>query len=264
MQQEYHREWHDQWARFNDDASLLFFDWLKPRTLADFRNKTVLDAGCGPGHHIRHIAPVAKHVWGIDLNTPDIAQERLSDLDNVSILQGDIAHYQPEILYDVVYCIGVIHHTDNPDATFENLKKCVQPGGLLIIWCYSYEGNMLVRKIVEPLRRRVFRHLPRRVLEALAWILTALMYPVIYTVYLLPLTFMPFYEYFQNFRKLSFRRNLLNVFDKLNAPQTRFITHAQIEGWFNPNDFRDVAICRYKGVSWHGSGIVKAPTQLGD
>ena len=61
----------------------------------------------------------------------------------------------------------------------------------------------------------------------------------------------------QNFRRLSFRRNVLNVFDKLNAPQTEFISRDRVERWFDPRLFDDVAITPYRGVSWRASGTVR-------
>ena len=58
-------------------------------------------------------------------------------------------------------------------------------------------------------------------------------------------------------RKLGFKRNNLNVFDKLNAPQTIFIKRDTIKEWFNPNEFSDVHISPYKGVSWRAAGSLK-------
>lgn len=255
--QEKHPEWNYQWSRHIDDVASLFLDWIAPRTLEDFQNKYVFDAGCGPGHHIRLVAPVATHVTGMDLNTADIASVKLSDLKNVTLLQGDIALYRPEKLYDVVYCIGVIHHTDDPDQTFANLKRMCRKGGLLIVWCYSREGTELVWRVVEPLRKLFFNKLSRDLVELIARIVTALLYAPVFTIYLLPVRSLPFYEYFQNFRRLSYKRNLLNVFDKLNAPQTNFIAREQIEDWFNVRQFEDVSITPYEGVSWRASGYIK-------
>ena len=71
---------------------------------------------------------------------------------------------------------------------------------------------------------------------------------------------MPYHGYFKNFRRLSFDRNVLNVFDKLNAPQTHFITREQCERWFNAGDFEpaSISIRRYAGVSYSLSGVKKA------
>jgi hypothetical protein len=127
----------------------------------------------------------------------------------------------------------------------------------VIVWCYSHEGNFWNRTLVEGCKRAIIFHLPRSVVMGIAWVLTALCYLPIYTVYLLPLKALPFFEYFQNWRKLSFKRNLLNVFDKLNAPQTEFITRERIGNWFSPAVFDNIHISPYKGVSWRGSGTKK-------
>ena len=250
-------EWSYQWSHYEDDAPSLFHDWIRPNTLDDFRAKRVLDAGCGPGHHCRIAASVAAHVTGVDLNTSALARERLSDLENVSFLEADIATLESEELFDVVYCIGVIHHTDDPDATFENLRRLCRPGGRVIVWCYSREGNALVRLIVEPLRRLFLSRTSRGFIRGISMVATALLYPLVYTLYLLPLESLPYHEYFRNFRRLGWQRNVLNVFDKLNAPQTQFISRERVESWFRPERFEDVSIEPYRGVSWRASGTVR-------
>jgi hypothetical protein len=133
-----------------------------------------------------------------------------------------------------------------------------KPGGRVIIWTYSAEGNALVRFLVEPARRLFLRHLPRSWLVWLARVLTALMYPIVYTIYRLKaLRFLPYYEYFVNFRRLSYERNVLNVFDKLNAPQTKFTTLAKCHEWFSENRFEKdtIRVSRYAGVSYTLTGI---------
>ncbi len=250
-------EWHEQWSMLQDDEEFLFADWILPVKLEDFKGKTVLECGCGGGQHTSYVAPYASHHTAVDLNTPDLAQQRNKDRTNITYKEADIAKMDLGEQFDFVFSIGVVHHTDDPDATFENMKKHTKSGGKTIVWVYSKEGNWMVEKIVEPIRKTFLRKMSRGGLLVLSRITTALMYIPIYTIYLLPLTFLPFYEYFQNFRKLSFYRNVLNVFDKLNAPQVQFITRERIGKWFNENDFKDIHISAYKGVSWRGSGTKK-------
>ncbi|MFA6028506.1 MAG: class I SAM-dependent methyltransferase [Elusimicrobiota bacterium] len=255
--QELHPGWVEQWSRFKDDSLFLFKEWLFPNTLEDLRGKRVLDAGAGHGHHMRMTAPYAREVVGVDLNTPEIARSETADLPNCRVVQGDLARVSFPEPFDVVYCIGVIHHTDDPDRTFANLKTLTKAGGRLIVWCYSREGNWLNRVPLETLKRWVLLRLPAGVLVALAWVLTLLLYPVVWTVYLLPLRFLPYYEYFGNFRILPLRKNVQNAFDKLIAPQTFFIPREQVERWFSSGEFADVHVSPYKGVSWRCSGTKK-------
>jgi SAM-dependent methyltransferase len=254
-------EWAEQWTLFRDDERFLFDEWILPRTIEDFRGKTVLECGCGGGQHTEFVSDVAKHVTAVDLNTAELTKARLAARGNVRIVEADIAALDLKESFDVVFSIGVIHHTDDPDRTFAAMLRHCRPGGLVIVWTYSAEGNALVRYIVEPLRRLVLARMPRTILVRLSELITALLYPVVYTVYIPRWTsFLPYHEYFRNFRRLGFRRNVLNVFDKLNAPQTHFTTLETCHGWFNPEDFEpgSIAVRRYAGVSYSLSGVRRA------
>ena len=251
-------QWLEQWQIFRDDELFLFVDWIYPNRLEDFRGKNVLEAGCGGGQHTGFVAPYADHVVAVDLNAIEVAKKRNSGLNNVEYIEADISEMSLGKTFDVVFSIGVIHHTDDPNRTVRNLIEHVKPGGRFIVWVYSKEGNWIAENIVERARKLFLRKLSTTYLLRLSQLLTALMYPPIYTIYMLPLGFLPYYEYFCNFRKLSFRRNTLNVFDKLNAPQVQFIDRARVLNWFEDERFGDVHLASYKGVSWQASGTLKS------
>jgi SAM-dependent methyltransferase len=256
-------EWHKQWTMFRDDERFLFTEWIAPVTLEDFRGKSVLEAGCGGGQHTSFIAPFASSVTAVDLNTCDLARERTAGLGNITFVEADIATMDLGRQFDVVMCIGVIHHTDDPDRTFENLYRHCRPGGRMVIWTYSSEGNGMVRYLVEPLRKAFLRRLPRKAVSAVSAVVTTLLYPPVFTIYKIPfLRFLPYYEYFGNFRRLSFRRNVLNVFDKLNAPQVKFTTLAKCAEWFSADRFdpESISVRKYAGVSYSLSGVRKRGT----
>jgi SAM-dependent methyltransferase len=177
--------------------------------MKDFEGKRVLDAGCGHGHHLLMVAPFIKEGIGVDLNTAQIAAEETSHVKNISIMEGDIALVDFPEPFDVVYCVGVIQHTDHPDKTFANLKRLTKKGGTLIIWAYSHEGNFLNRTFLEWIKQLLINHLPSDVNLALAVIITVILYPFIWSIYLLPLKkVLPFYDYFAIFRRLPFLKNM--------------------------------------------------------
>lgn len=251
-------EWQYQWENFEETEEFLFRHWIQPRTLDDFVGKRVLDAGCGRGQDMRRVAAVAKYVVGLDLNSAHVARELLADVPNVEIHEADIATYEPDEPFDAIYCLGVIDHTDNPDATFANFDRITKPGGLIIVWVWSAEGNRLAQRVIEPVRARFLAKRSRRFVAQLARVLTAVLCVPVYTVYRLPIPQLPYYRYFKNFRRMPFERNALNVFDKLNAPYTEFISRERLNRWFDPGRFEDVQLVHYNGVSWCASGRKRA------
>ncbi len=261
MAQHKQSEWYEQWKYFADEERFLFADWVYPHSLEDFRNKDVLECGCGGGQHTSFVAPYARSVTAVDLNTVELARERNKNYSNVKFIENDIATMDLGRQFDIVFSIGVVHHTDDPDRTVRNLKRHLKPGGRLILWVYSHEGNFLARNAVEPIRKKFLKNAERTNLLIASRIITAHLYIPVYTAYLLPLKFLPYYGYFKNFRKLSFQRNCLNVFDKLNAPQVEFIRRERVEKWFSPEEFVNVHISAYRGVSWRGSGTKKSLQQ---
>lgn len=255
-QQQKQKEWFDQWSMLQDDELFLFQDWISPLTLQDFKGASVLECGCGGGQHTSFVAPYAESVTAVDLNTVALAKERNASFSHVEFVEDDLAKMKLGRKFDIVFSVGVIHHTDNPDESFRNISSHAKPGGKVVVWVYSKEGNWLVANLVEPFRKLFLAKLNRKFLLIFSGAITFALYLPVFTVYLLPLKFLPYFEYFGNFRRMSFYRNLLNVFDKLNAPQVDFISADRIRGWYRKAGLEDVVIKPYKGVSWTGYGIV--------
>tara|TARA_B100000686_G_C16672635_1_gene907359 strand:+ start:380 stop:1150 length:771 start_codon:yes stop_codon:yes gene_type:complete len=248
------KEWYEQFKLYQDNELFLFKDWIYPATLEDFRGKDVLECGCGEGQHTSFISPYAKSVTAIDLNTIKIAKERNKNFNNINFTEGDIADIKLKKKFDIVFSVGVIQHTDNPEKTVKNLIEHTMSGGKLIMWVYSKEGNFLVEYLVEPIRKIFLTKIPRKSLVLLSKLITCLMYLPIYSIYLLPLDFLPFFQYFKNFRKMSFMRNSYNVFDKLNAPQVQFISKSRALNWLPKDKFFNISISEYAGTSWRICG----------
>jgi len=208
----------------------------------------------GGGQHLKFIASYCKYALGVDLNTSEIARKNNKYNKNIKIVEGDITTIKLNRKFDIVYSIGTLHHTNNPTKAFNNIKKFVKKGGKLIIWVYSWEGNFFNRILLEHTKKIIFSRLGEKKLWILSIIITAMAYIPVYSIYLLPLNFIPFYDYFKNFRKMDFGMNHLNIYDKLNAPRTFFIKRATIEKWFNKDEFTNIHVSHYKGVSWRTSG----------
>jgi SAM-dependent methyltransferase len=250
-------QWHaftEQHEQFGDE----FREWLYPVTPDDLRGKRVLDAGCGKGRHVFLAADFgAEHIVGLDLSSAvDVARRQTSHLAMADIVQGDLL--TPPLVegtFDLVYSIGVVHHVPDPGKAIEVLARCVRPGGVLHVWVYGYEGNALVRRLVDPVRRILARYVPPGTVRAWtlppAVVLTAL-------ARLLrrigPVPLLPYQAYLRRLGGYSVHHIWTIIYDQLMAPTTHYVKCGDLEGWFRSAGLTNVRIRNSRGMSWTATG----------
>lgn len=65
-----------------------------------------------------------------------------NQVNNVKFVNDDIFNDQiREKYFDVVWCSGVLHHTENPKKGFKIIKKWAKKNGLVIIGLYNFYGR---------------------------------------------------------------------------------------------------------------------------
>jgi SAM-dependent methyltransferase len=159
-----------QWNRYDvarteeDEATFEAKTGVHPRDLA---GRLVLDAGCGGGRYSRLVGSHGAKVLGVDLSTAvDKASALCAELPNVQIAQADLLDLPvAESAFDLVFSIGVLHHTPDPRRAFAQIAKRVKPGGRLSVWLYR--KNTLPQEWLNSGVRAVTTRLPARVLEPL-------------------------------------------------------------------------------------------------
>ncbi len=130
--------------RWNWLAAYNFCTGRKP----DRKDIRILDAGCGTGvgtEYLVHLNPLAQ-VTGIDISsgTLQVAQERCrrSKADRVEFKQlslYDVGQLPGE--FDLINCVGVLHHLEDPLRAIQNLALKLAPGGLLHVFVYGELGR---------------------------------------------------------------------------------------------------------------------------
>ena len=260
-----------QWQEFvelYDQYEAQFLDWIHPVSPDFFRDKVVLDAGCGNGRHAFYAARYgSREIVAMDFSDAvETAYANVGKLPNAHVVQGDI--YHPPFArgeaggpFDFIYSIGVLHHLPDPEAGFQSLVRFVRPGGAIFAWVYGHENNGLVHGFINPLRKNLTTRIRPSVLPIIAWPMSVVMQALVKGVYR-PLHPTPLFkrlpsaEYLYSLSSFSFRRNYNIVFDHLVAPVAFYLRRDEFEGWFQHGDLRDVRISWRNQNSWRGFGRV--------
>lgn len=157
-----------QWNRYDvarteeDEATFEAKTGVSPRDLA---GKLVMDAGCGGGRYAKILGDAGAKVVGVDLSSAvDKAAELCAGLDDVQIVQGDLLDPPvAEAAFDLVFSIGVLHHSPDPRRAFAEIARRVKPGGRLAVWLYR--RNTPPQEWLNSGLRALTSRLPARVLE---------------------------------------------------------------------------------------------------
>lgn len=218
-----------------------FEDWFTPLSRVDVEGKRVLELGCGNASLLTHMTSWRPaYIEGVDLGESVLSANRnmgASGHQNWRVVQGDLTTHSSDG-FDFVYCIGVLHHLKDPKLGLDSVVRNTLPGGRFHCWVYGYEGNAVVRLIVEPLRMIASR---------LPWWFTKyfISTPAVapYYVYakalrglsaVLPrgaLDWLPLYEYSQWIAQRGFLFFRHVAFDQLVTPQTVYVRKGEIDGW---------------------------------
>lgn len=129
-----------------------------PRDLA---GKLVLDVGCGMGRYAEIATRWGASVVGIDLSLAvEAAAENLPDR-QAAFLQADLFNlpFAPGS-FDIIYSLGVLHHTPNCEQAFKTLPPLLKPGGRIAIWLYSgyqkwYRMSDVYRKVTRRMSPKI-------------------------------------------------------------------------------------------------------------
>jgi SAM-dependent methyltransferase len=159
-----------QWNRYDvardeeDEAVFAVKTGVDPREL---KGLLVLDAGCGGGRYARLVGRQGARVVGIDLSAAvEKAAALCADWPEVTIVQADLLELPlAEAAFDLVFSIGVLHHSPDPRRAFAQVAARVKPGGRLAVWLYR--KNTPPQEAINASLRAVTTRLPTRVLEPL-------------------------------------------------------------------------------------------------
>jgi uncharacterized protein YbaR (Trm112 family)/SAM-dependent methyltransferase len=162
-----------EWNELNFDS--FFVNWREHvvgrnfGSLDYFEDRVILECGSGSGMHARWMLENgARRVVSLELShsVDGILRKNLAGLEDRSlVVQCDIAEAPiRKGSADVIYCINVVQHTEDPQRTTQRLYELLGPSSELYINYYWREEKMpLGFHFRELMRQHVFGNLPNRV-----------------------------------------------------------------------------------------------------
>jgi SAM-dependent methyltransferase len=202
----------------------------------DIKDKLVLDVGCGMGRFADVVSRWGGQVVGIDLSLAvEAAHANLAGRENVRILQADLFRLPlRQGTFDIVYSIGVLHHTPDCEKAFRQLPRFLKPGGRIAIWVYGPMGPWV--KFADFYRRFTVR-MPPRLLHALCRVAIPLYY-----LYRIPGVGRLFWNVFPASVHLSPAWRVLDTFDWYSPRYQSKHTYPEVYRWFISEGLVDIEL----------------------
>ena len=254
-----------EWQSFSDHLPSFRenFRWyLEPLPEARLEGAAVLDAGCGMGRHTRHFLEARAHVLALDASVAvDVAARNNPDGDALFV-QGDLLHLPvaPEA-FDLVCCLGVLHHLEDTVGGLARLVRAVRRGGWILVYLYHDPGEQAAWKgallSLVTAARRVTTRLPMRPLRLLTWLLAAGLWAAYVGPATLlarskhlsvPLRALPLGQYVD----YPFRVLWNDQFDRFSAPLEKRFRRAEVDALMAGAGLEDVRILG--GYGWRAAG----------
>ena len=167
-----------EWDRYSDiypDYEQQFLNWISPLGSEDFIGKDILDAGCGMGRNSYYALQYGAQsvmAFDADMRSVKAARKNLADYSNSEILLMNIYDLNYENRFDLIFSIGVLHHLEKPKQALKRMMHALKPGGVLVLWVYSFEGNAWIEKYISPIRKKFLSRLPISFLNYITYLVS--------------------------------------------------------------------------------------------
>lgn len=150
------------WERFSKKNNQNAKKLLKNRIGENiFKNKIVLDAGCGGGRYSAAISSMgASKVFAVDYGSYGlkVAKKNFCKDKKIIFKKADILNLPfKKNFFDVVFSNGVIHHSENVIKGLSEIVRVCKPGGMIWLYLYSTGGIFWYSRY---LMNKLFKKIP--------------------------------------------------------------------------------------------------------
>jgi len=105
----------------------------------DYKDKIVLEGGCGNGRHSQFAKEGTKLLVSIDPSDAIYeAAKNLKDADNIIFIKASLLNLPfAENTFDLIFSIGVLQHTGDPEKVLSEVSRCIKSEGTFGLNCYG-------------------------------------------------------------------------------------------------------------------------------
>jgi SAM-dependent methyltransferase len=133
----------DEWSRFDhfseEDIRQVAAEYFDVFTEAELRQvESALDVGCGSGRWSRFLAPYVSELHAVDPSEACfVAQRNLSEFKHAHVARAAADNLPfAENSFDLVICLGVLHHIPDTKGALKAICKHIRSGGSLLLYLY--------------------------------------------------------------------------------------------------------------------------------
>jgi 2-polyprenyl-3-methyl-5-hydroxy-6-metoxy-1,4-benzoquinol methylase len=186
--------------------------------LNNIKNKKILVAGCGTGEKAVYLSKHGANVTAIDFSSTQLNEAKNRSFIN-NIPQNKISFYKKDIIkdnlldlgyFDIILCIGVLHHTENAYLGFKKLSELLKYKGIIILGLYHRYSRIRYRTYRFFLRNLISKN-PDKLIN---WIRT------------------------QKFSKKLKAAPISTLYDRYGVPYESYYTLREIKKWFLKNNIK--------------------------
>ncbi len=216
------------------------------------RGKLILDAGCGAGRFSEIVLKHNGRVISIDGSSAVFTARKNLNHENSLIIQSDLKQIPiAKDSFDLVFCIGVLQHTQNPKDIVRELLRVLSPGGEVVFTFYENKGlrtRLYSKYLIRPLTRQISPAVLMQLIERLSvfWFpVTKVLFSIPYGIgrlmaYLIPIANYSNYSYLSN--QHAKEEAILDTFDMLSPKYDCPITKSELRTWVFASGFSSIEL----------------------
>ncbi|MDO8471183.1 MAG: class I SAM-dependent methyltransferase [bacterium] len=103
-------------------------------TKLDFKNKKILDVGCGDGRYMERLEKLgARYVYGLDESRVMLEEAKHRGINSKKLFYSSIEKSElPSNSFDIIYARFSLQHLKNLDQMYKEVSRLLKKGGALI------------------------------------------------------------------------------------------------------------------------------------